>query len=233
MQQFKEIWAVDFEFAAPSGAASQVRCMVAHELRSGRKIRLWEDELAQLSAPPYAISSDALFIAYYASAEFGCHLSLGWDLPACVLDLFTEFRNLTNGLPTLCGGGLLGALAHFGLSSIDAAEKETMRELALRGGDYTAEERQALLGYCESDVAALARLLPVMLPKIDLSRALWRGNFMKAAAQMEFNGIPINLPMLARLRKHWAQIQDELIAEIDKDYGVYEGRTFKVARFSQ
>lgn len=231
MQQFKEIWAVDFEFAAPSGAAPQTRCMVAWELRSGRKIRLWEDELTSLSAPPYPISSDALFVAYYASAEFGCHLSLGWNLPVHVLDLFTEFRVMTNGLPTLCGGGLLGALAHFGLNSIDVAEKETMRDLALRGGDYTVEEKIALLDYCETDVDALARLLPVMLPKIDLLRALLRGNYMKAAAHMEFNGIPIDLKMLKTFRENWDKLQDRLITEVDKHYGVYEGRTFKTAKF--
>jgi hypothetical protein len=233
LEQFNEIVLADFEFAAPSGAAPQVRCLVALELRSGRKIRLWEDELSQLSAPPYATGSDVLFVAYYASAEFGCYLSLGWNLPTCVLDLFVEFRNMTNGSPLTCGGGLLGALAYFGLDSIDAAEKETMRDLALRGGDYTIEEREALLDYCETDVEALARLLPVILPKIDLPRALLRGSYMKAAAMMEFNGIPIDLSMLELLREKWDQIQDNLIAEIDKSYGVYDGRTFKVARFAQ
>lgn len=233
LEQFKEIVLADFEFAAPSGAVPQVRCLVAWELRSGRKIRLWCDDIAQLTAPPYPIDSDTLFVAYYASAEFGCHLSLGWGLPAGVLDLFVEFRNMTNGLPLTCGNGLLGALAYFGLSSIDAAEKETMRDLALRGGAYSAQEREVLLDYCEKDVEALARLFPVMLPKIDLPLALLRGNYMKAAAMMEFNGIPIDLPMLKRLRENWDQIQDSLITEIDKNYGVYEGRTFKVARFAQ
>jgi hypothetical protein len=233
VDSFKEIWAIDFEFTALSGAVPQVRCLVALELRSGRKIRLWCDEILQFIEPPYSISSDALFVAYYASAEFGCHLSLRWTLPVHVLDLFAEFRVMTNGLPVPCGSCLLGALAYFGLSSIDTAEKESMRDLALRGGDYSAEEREALLDYCETDVEALARLLPVMLPKIDMPRALLRGNYMKAAAIMEFNGMPIDLKMLVRLREHWTEIQDTLIAEIDRDYGVYEGRTFKVGRFAQ
>jgi hypothetical protein len=53
-------------------------------------------------------------------------------MPARVLDLFCEFRNLTNGSETISGNSLLGALAYFGLSAIDAAEKRDMRELALR-----------------------------------------------------------------------------------------------------
>lgn len=231
LSEFKEIWATDFEFAAPSGAAPQVKCLVAKELHSGQEIKLWCDELSQLTAPPYAIDENVLFVAYYASAEFGCHLSLGWNLPVHVLDLFTEFRVMTNGLTLTCGNGLLGALAYFGLSSIDAAEKETMRDLALRGGDYTEEEKIALLEYCETDVDALLRLLSAMLPKIDLPRALWRGNYMKAAAHMEVNGIPIDLEMLAIFRENSDKLQDRLIAEVDKDYGVYEGRTFKTAKF--
>ena len=55
MEQFNEIWLVDFEFAAPSGAVPEVRCLVALEYYSGRKIRLWADEIGGLAEPPYAI----------------------------------------------------------------------------------------------------------------------------------------------------------------------------------
>ena len=74
-----------------------------------------------------------------------------------------------------CGHGLLGALRLFGLDGIEAAEKDSMRQLAMRGGSYTADERRALLDYCQTDVDALARLLPALLPQIDLPRALLRG----------------------------------------------------------
>ena len=55
---------------------------------------------------------------------------------------------------------------------------------------------QDILDYCEGDVAALERLLPAMLPHIDLPRALFRGRYMAAAAAMEFNGVPIDVPTL-------------------------------------
>ena len=61
--------------------------------------------------------------AYYASAEIGCHLALSWPVPERILDLFTEFRNHTNGIPTTNGAGLLGALANYGLDSIGTIEK--------------------------------------------------------------------------------------------------------------
>jgi hypothetical protein len=153
-------------------------------------------------------------------------------MPARVLDPFVEFRALMNGLPTLAGNSLIGALTHFGLDTIGAVEKEEMRNLILRGGPWSVQEQIDILDYCESDVIALTRLLPAMLPTIDLPRALLRGRYMAAVAAMEHNGVPIDRTMLDRLRRNWDGIQDQLIAEIDHDFGVYEGRTFKRDKFA-
>jgi hypothetical protein len=38
--------------------------------------------------------------------------------------------------------------------------------------------------------------------------------------------------MLELFRRNWTRIQDKLIAEVDRNYGVFEGRTFKVDRFA-
>ena len=111
-------------------------------------------------------------------------------------------------------------------------EGRVCAQLALRGGPWSEAERTALLDYCESDVAALERLLPAMLPGIDLPRALLRGRYMAAAAAMEHTGTPIDVPMLELFRVRWTDIQDQLIAEIDVDYGVFDGRTFKADRFA-
>src|SRR6478609_2690795 len=128
-------------------------------------------------------------------------------MPARILDLFTEFRNQTNGLPTIAGRGLIGALTAYGLDSIGAVEKTEMRDLVLRAGPWSNEERGAILDYCESDVDALARLLPAMLPKIDLPRALLRGRYMAAAAHMESAGVPVDVETLSLFRRHWFDIQ--------------------------
>lgn len=230
---FQEVTCVDFEFGALPGECPTPICLVAHELKSGRVWRLWEDELRSRSAPPYPIDKEALVVAYYASAEVGCHLALGWDVPARLLDLYAEFRNLTNGVPPACGNGLLGALTYFGIGGIDTTEKDSMRQLALRGGPWTAEERSALLEYCESDVVALAKLLPALLPQLSLPHALLRGRYMNAAARMEHLGVPIDVRGLAKLREHWCHLQEELIRRIDATFKVYEGRTFKRDRFAQ
>jgi hypothetical protein len=229
--RFDETWLVDFEFSVPPGEKPTPICLVARELTSGRKFRMWQDELFTMEGPPYPIGKNSLFVAYYASAEMGCQLSLGWPMPVNVLDLFVEFRNLTNGLSPPCGNSLLGALTWFGLYGVEAAEKESMRQLAIRGRPWTAEEQKALIDYCESDVVALAKLLPKMEPHLDMPRALLRGRYMKAAAHIEYHGTPIDMEVFNLIENNWGSIQESLIAKIDTDFGIYEGCTFKMALF--
>ena len=108
-----------------------------------------------------------------------------------------------------------------------------MRARILRGGPWLPGEPQAILSYCQTDVESLGMLLSIMLPQIDLPRALYRGRYMSAVAAMEFHGVPINTQRLGQLIASWDLIQDRLIARIDAGYGVYEGRTFKLHRFEQ
>ena len=230
--QYAAVQLVDFEFYQPDGERPVPLCMVAWELHSGRTIRLSAYELEEMSAPPFSVGPDTLFVANYASAELNCFLELGWPMPVRVLDLFAEFRGMTNGLPVPCGNGLLGALAYFGIDGMGAVEKKGMRELAMRGSPYSDTEIAALLAYCESDVLALEKLFHKMAPRIDLPRALLRGRYMAAAARIERTGAPMDVELLDRLRANWPDIQDRLIAEVDRDYGVYDGRVFKLDRWA-
>ncbi len=232
LSPYKQVWAIDFEFNALAGERPSPVCCVARELRSGQLLRLGSDELKTMDLPPFSTSSDNLFVAYYASAELGCFQVLGWPMPARVLDLYCEFRCKTSGLTTPCGCGLLGALAYHGFDSIDAAEKDAMRQLVLRGGAYSASESRAILDYCQTDVDALAKLLPAMIGDIDLPRALLRGRYMTAVARMEWRGVPIDTSALNAFRERWQTIQEQLIERIDKNYGIYEGRTFKSGRWA-
>ncbi|NLX56023.1 MAG: DNA polymerase I, partial [Planctomycetaceae bacterium] len=81
LRHYLQIWACDFEFHATPGVVPAPICMVAREYRSGQLIRLWSDQLAELRQPPFPVDAGSLFVAYYASAEFGCFLSLGWPMP--------------------------------------------------------------------------------------------------------------------------------------------------------
>jgi len=231
---FSEVWAVDFEFRADPGERPVPVCLVAQELLGGGPpVRLWADQFGAL--PPYGIGHDSLLVAYYAPAEMNCHLALGWPMPENVLDLYAEFRTLTNGKVLPHGVGLLGALAYFRLDGIESMEKEAMRKLIMAGGEYTAQQRADILDYCQTDVDATAQLYAAMASMFGepqkLEHALLRGRYTRAVAWMEHAGIPIDMVMLDRLRQNWGAIRDKLIGRIDADYGVYEGRTFKAAKF--
>ena len=193
---------------------------------------MWLDKNAPHPPPPFDTGERSLFVAYYSCAEWNCFLALGWPLPVHVLDLFTEFRQQTNGRPLRHGNGLLGALLFHGLPGLGAREKSNMRDLAIRGGPFSTSEQGALLDYCESDVDALDLLLPLMLPAIDLPRALIRGRYMKAVASMEWTGIPIDSALHAKLSSRWPELVERLTAKAHEVYGVYPDGHFSSQRLA-
>lgn len=130
LSDFRHVWCVDFEFRSLPGEIPEPICMVGLEVNTGERLELFGDALLRMTTCPYSVGSDSLLVAYMASAELGCHLRLGWPLPENVLDLYAEFRCLTNGLKLPKGSGLLGALHHFNLNPMAAVKKEAMRSLA-------------------------------------------------------------------------------------------------------
>jgi hypothetical protein len=116
---------------------------------------------------------------------------------------------------------------HFGLPSINGEEKRSMRDLVLSRGPWSTNDREDILDYCESDVTALGHLMKAMIHLIDLPRALVRGRYMQAVSSIQAIGVPIDLETLRTLKAEWMNIQDQLIQLIDKDYKVFDGRTFK------
>ena len=236
LDQYREVVLADFEFIEPEGERVQrVVCGVFQLLKSGKTIRLFEDELGP--QPPFSTGPDTLYVAFNVSAEIGCHLALNWPIPQRVLDLYAEYLAKLNtfreGEVDPPKASLISALVDFGVDTIGAEEKRAMIDLILTGGPWSAEQRDAILDYCASDVVALERLLPRMLPTIDLPRALLRGRYMCAVAAIKRNGIPIDGERLRRLRQHWQAVQGRLINEVDV-FGVYdENRSFSGARFAE
>jgi DNA polymerase I len=232
---FREIWAVDFEYypgrglnnGGREGDAVTPLCLVAREMRSGRLVRLWQDELDRF--PPYRLDADALIMGYMISAELGCHIALGWGQPARALDPYIEFRHCVNNGAAKAEDrdkgffSLAGALQYFLEDGIDTTHKTDMRGRILQGPPFTAEERIAILDYCQDDVDALARLLPHIVPTIrSLPHALARADFMWAVAQQERRGVPLDKPMLERIRAQWNGIKLDLVAALDRPFGIYQ-----------
>jgi len=238
LDQFTGVYVIDFEYIASEGAVPKVVCCVILELKSGSCLRYWRDDLIAMEQAPWNCGGDAVTVAYYASADMSCFAALGWSQPENIIDPFCEFKADTNGLLLEMGNSLLGALAHYGLSGMSSLEKETMRDLVMSGGPWTLEERAAILDYCAEDVFATASLLEAMAPKFlgnqsRIGHAIWRGRYMASVATMEHNGIPIDGPVLEKLVAAWPSIHDSLIRKIDHEFGVYEGHSFRTARFAE
>ena len=232
-----EIWIADGEYYLGKGKANggvdgdpiTPLCFVAHEMRSGRTIRLHQRELCANVFPPYRLDAGALLVTYMATAEFGVHIAQGWGQPACALDAYVEFRHYANDGAIKAADrekgfySLAGALRRFCEPELDTARKMDMRDRILQGPPFTTGEEQAILDYCEDDVHALARLLPHIVPTIrSLPHALFRAKFQWAMAQAERRGVPIDSRGLARIRQHWNGLQLDLVTEIDRPFGIYE-----------
>jgi hypothetical protein len=232
---YREIWAVDFEYRCPSGHRPFVVCMVARELRSGRVIRLWRDDLLKLDRAPFATDRSSLVIAYYAAAEMSCFLALGWPLPVNVIDLFAEFRCAVNGRPGACDHSLVGALMHFGLPVDSLGDKDAMRSLIMDSVVYTAAQRKQILDYCEADVNATASLWKVMCGSLSEPYGRWRGEYTKSLAAMERRGIPIDVEKLDYISEHRAEIVTALIAEAEQrlGYRLFVDSCFNIRVFTE
>jgi DNA polymerase I len=215
---FDEVWGFDCEFIAKPGERPDVICAAGRELWSGRSFALWEDQLDQL--PSFA---NALVLTFVGNAECTCLLAKGQPLPTHILDLSAEFRNITNGRLAPEGKGLLGALAYYGLDSIDAKHKDDMRKRIMQGRPFAPEEKPRILKYNLGDASDLLRLLPHMLPHIDLRQALYRGEFVGCLARMEHCGVPIDMSIFPSLadERIWSAMRDAMVPVVDAQYGVF------------
>lgn len=229
------VYLLDFEFHPADGVEGNIPapvCLVVRDYLTGNVSRYWRDQLLQMSEAPYPCGDDALSVAFFASAEMDCFLSLRWALPTNVLDLYCEFRKKTNGLVPRHGNGLIGALLYFDFPAPDSTNKDQMRDLILERGPWSVAQEKAILDYCQTDVDALRPLLAYMYPMIDWPRALLRGEYMKAVSKMQCIGIPIDVEKLNLISKRWESIQDSLISRMDQEYKVFEGRTFKATKWA-
>ena len=229
---FREIWCVDFEFNQPPGERPQPICMVGHEMRSDR----WIESFNPMY-PPFDVRDDSLFVSYAASAEMSCYLALAWQLPKHTIDIFVEYRLLTNSIDrdNRYASSLLAAAAHFKIPHVESEVKDRIRALAMRGGPWTEDEKRSLIDYCRSDVRPLASLFEKLVggySREQFDQALMRGRYAKAVAAMEHNGIPMDKDTLDELRERWDDIRLALIDEVDQNFHVYDGTHFKFDRFA-
>ena len=219
---FREIWLVDFGFTKVDGELPEPTCLVALELFSCREERFCRSALLDLAQPPYPIDDQSLFVTFAGVAKLCCHIALKWQLPSAILDLHAEFCLLTNGQIEANDANLLSASKKFGICSFEAGLKEQLRTLRMNRAVHAEEDPRLLEEYCASDVKTLASLLLCMKPMIDMPRALIRGRYIRALAQVEARGVPIDTEVLARFKLYWPQLRPALIAEAESAIGFYQ-----------
>ena len=240
-KRFKHVWFIDTEYVPTVPFVTPV-CLTGYEYYSGETLRLWGDSLGELwgdqlgDTSPYSIGEDSLVIGYNLMAEWQFHLAKGWPLARYGLDLYFEFRRQTSGLKgwkPQRDRKLIHALEFYGQSGLDAVEKQEMIDRIKRGGPWTAQEQRDIMDYCWSDVLALRKLLPAMAPEIHWQYAIYHSDYAKALARTETVGTPVDVELAERFELNREAILDRMIAEIDKDYHLFEGRTFKYDRFAE
>jgi DNA polymerase I len=233
LDEFDEIVFGDTEFHAPDGWLPRPICAVFYEMRKRRLTRvwLWEEDPAPVF-PPITWTDHTLFIAYVATAELGCFHVLGWPLPAFVLDLNVEVRNLTNGALPTTFISLVDAAKLYHIPYLDKERKEAMRGIAIEGGLRVAEHRQALLNYCTDDTLVMIPLLEKLLPTLSLPQALIRGDYVRASAGIEYRGIPVNVPVYDLILRHREPLKRRVAQDLNAQLGpLYEGAVFKQPAF--
>jgi hypothetical protein len=229
LRRYRRILLEDFEYAIAPGERPVPVCSTTLDFLSGVVTSRWL--WGEPWAPPVGLTVDDLYVSFHVPAEVTCRLVLDWPLPVNIVDLCVEYKRLMNGR----GGGrkLVHALLGHGIDVAAFADKHEMQMLAARGGPYTADQRAALLDYNLQDVKALEKLLPAMLPRLDLPRALFRGRHMVEVARIEHNGVPVNREELRTLAGNWEALKDAFIAETNRNYDVWEGRVFKEGRWRE
>jgi hypothetical protein len=225
----KTVVVVDYEFRQDANNLPVPVCYVAKNLKTQETIKHWIT--GSETAPLYPLSSDCIFVAYAANAEVSCHLALNFELPVLIIDLFAEFRRLHNGKTRR--NSLIVAGEFYGLPPYSELEKERMRNLILGSSIYTEEEKKAILDYCEKDVLYTEALFHKMKDEIDAGVAFGDGRYMRCLAQIERYGIPVDAVSIRKLKENWGDVKLKLIADLDRDYGVFEGTVLKQELFAK
>ena len=168
-----------------------------------------------------------------AWAELTCFMTLGWQFPQHVFDLHTAYLSVSNILlpyePELKRmkprKGLADACHAYSIEGWQFIEKKTMAE-DIGNGLWEKYGKQAVLDYCEEDVKKSAELMRAMLRpdrntlKVDVQRVMfWSEYSAKAVAQIQAQGMPIDLEVWNLIQENKSAIIQALLLKFDPSFG--------------
>ena len=223
--------ALDFEYKAVTGERPVPHCVVWKDFSSGRIGELFLGQGGVAPPCPPELMGNAVLVAHNLSAEAACFDALGWPLPEQGLCTKAEYRHKTNG--TNRKANLMAVCGHLGVPFMESFRKERMRDLAIRGGPFTPDERRRLLDYCREDVLVLEPLLSKLHP---LGEG-WeiRGKFMLEEGRIQNRGVPVDAEGLMRWEEDKDRLRSEMAQEVNKRYDapLFEGARFKQKAFEE
>ncbi len=214
---------LDFEWYAAPGTLPVPRLLTAVESATGRVYRIPERELRNLRRPPFPTGPNTVLCSYSISADLVPWLVLGWDLPRHVICTYAETRVRFNGVRSEFGDDLVGACARRGIVYSEAREtKEYWHKRFEDPRPLAPEEEAPGLDYCLADTTGNLKLALDYEPDMWWERALEYGEYCKAAAVIEYNGISMHTKPLALFQRHREVAKLGLIEEGDRGLGCYD-----------
>ena len=199
---FDEIWLHDFEFVSQPGERPDVVCLAAHELRSGRTLRLWRDELGTAAAVPYRPRCAVRQLRRQRRMRLppGARLAAAGARARSKPSVSqSDQRPLRRRKAKACSA----RCATTGSTPSARSKRTRCRSASCRAGRSRRKSASGFCTYCYSDVDALQRLLPSILaePEFDLGVALYHGEFAAVSALMEHRGVPIDMEVFRAARR--------------------------------
>lgn len=239
-ENFDYICVVDTEFRGQQddGQLNEPVCTVIKELKSGKYHKLHGPKIKL----PYP-NKKTLWIAHNVIAEAHTFLAYGLPLPEFWWDTLVEDKKLNFG--KVAKHSLLACCARYGIQTIsEDLKKYFINKIILAYDTYTDEQMAKILEYCTSDVDANVTLFLAQIEEIEkvrkfdgpnmiISQALFSGAAVACTAQVEFNGIHINKPLLKKIDDAFPYVKRTMIDELNAELNIYENDVLKQHKFDE
>jgi DNA polymerase I-like protein with 3'-5' exonuclease and polymerase domains len=238
-EQFDFVVAYDYEYSQTPGNNPNPVCVTYKDLKTGKITQQWLLGRKQKSLFPVA---STLFICHYAVAEVSCDIVRGITKPTFIFDSFVEEKKMLNGKIKV-GFGLLDTCERYNIKGVmSEAHKTLWRDTIINNfPNYSDEEQQGILKYNLEDVLTNEKLFYAQLEKLSfknnnyhqiVSQACFHGRSMGVCAQIEHNGIPVNLEIYNDLDKHYEEVKKLEIDSLTKVFDCYDGDKFSNKKFA-
>ena len=248
---YTHVFAVDAEYEPDitKTIPKRVVCVVYTDVFTGRVYPFWENN-NNGSSPRHFEYEDVLLISYNATAEVGSYLNLFHGRPLNVWDAYIENNRLYKHIRNGKGANtLLGTAEYYGIKDkISELEKQENINLIINNENYTPSQEKRILKYCQSDTETLRQIFIKQVEDIednnklktdkDFKRELWqilnRGRAIGCGALIERTAIPLDLPLLKKVKTYWPLVKNKLIRRFNKEVGVFtDDLVFKHDRFDE